>query len=236
MAICKNKFLIFCSNNLVKYSSCTACAKAKQLNKCITLMNWLAHLFLSEPDVESRLGNLLADIVKGSDRQLLNSNLQRGIECHQLIDRFTDSHIIVQRSKERIGLGYRRFSGVLVDVFYDHFLAKNWCDYSQVTLDDFTAEIYDSFRAYQGEIPAFVTQVINRVIAEDWLGAYRNVVGVENTLGRISKRLSQKLNRSFVLTGAVSELTINYDAFELDFQEFFPELLSHVQNWYLARQ
>ncbi|MBH8572629.1 DUF479 domain-containing protein [Nostocaceae cyanobacterium CENA369] len=196
-------------------------------------MNWLAHLFLSEPNVESRLGNLLADIVKGSARQTLNSHLQRGIECHQVIDKFTDTHIVVQRSKERIDLNYRRFSGVLVDVFYDHFLAKNWSDYSHVTLDEFTAEIYESFQAYQGEIPAIVSEVINRVATEDWLGSYRNVVGVENTLERISKRLSRKLNRSFILTNAVSELITHYDAFEYDFQEFFPELFFHVQNWYI---
>ncbi|RCJ25152.1 ACP phosphodiesterase [Nostoc minutum NIES-26] len=197
-------------------------------------MNWLAHLFLSEPNIESRLGNLLADIVKGSARRTLNSHLQRGIQCHQVIDRFTDAHIIVQRSKERIDLNYRRFSGVLVDVFYDHFLAKNWSDYSNVTLDEFTAEIYESFQAYQGQIPAIVSEVINHVATEDWLGSYRNVIGVENTLGRISKRLSKKLNRSFTLTEAVSELITHYDALEDDFQEFFPELFSHVHNWYLA--
>ncbi|QSJ17002.1 DUF479 domain-containing protein [Nostoc sp. UHCC 0702] len=197
-------------------------------------MNWLAHLFLSEPDVETRLGNLLADIVKGSARQSLNYNIRRGIECHQVIDKFTDSHIIVQRSKQRIDLNYRRFSGVLVDVFYDHFLAKNWSKYSNVTLDDFTAEIYQTFRAYQGEIPTIVIQVINRVAVEDWLGNYRNLVGVENTLIRISKRLSKKWNRSFILTDAVSELITHYDAFDSDFQQFFPELFFHVQNWYLA--
>lgn len=197
-------------------------------------MNWLAHLFLSESNVESRLGNLLADIVKGADRQILNFQIQRGIECHQVIDKFTDNHIVVQRSKERIDSNYRRFSGVLVDIFYDHFLAKNWSDYSNITLDEFTAEIYESFQAYQGQIPAIVSAVINRVATEDWLGSYRSVVGVENTLARISKRISRKLNRSFILTDAISELTTHYDAFEQDFQEFFPELFSHVQNWYLV--
>lgn len=197
-------------------------------------MNWLAHLFLSESNVESRLGNLLADIVKGADRQILNFQIQRGIECHQVIDKFTDNHIVVQRSKERIDSNYRRFSGVLVDIFYDHFLAKNWSDYSNITLDEFTAEIYESFQAYQGQIPAIVSAVINRVATEDWLGSYRSVVGVENTLARISKRISRKLNRSFILTDAISDLTTHYDAFEQDFQEFFPELFSHVQNWYLV--
>lgn len=195
-------------------------------------MNWLAHLFLSEPNVESRLGNLLADIVKGSARQELNSNIQRGIECHLIIDKFTDSHIVVKRSKELINSYYRRFAGVLIDVFYDHFLAKNWSDYANVSLDEFTAEIYKSFQAYQGQLPVVVSEIITRVVDEDWLGAYRNVTGVENTLERISKRLSMRSSyRPFLLTEAISELTTHYDEFEHDFQEFFPELCSHVQNW-----
>jgi acyl carrier protein phosphodiesterase len=197
-------------------------------------MNWLAHLLLSEPNVESRLGNLLADIVKGTARQELNSHIQRGIACHLVIDKFTDSHLVVQRSKQRINSSYRRFAGVLVDVFYDHFLAKNWLQYSHISLDEFTAEIYKSFQAYQGQIPPLVREVISRVAAEDWLGSYRNVSGVENGLLRISRRLSRRRNKILSLTPAISELIIHYDALEYDFQEFFPQLFFHVQNWYVA--
>ncbi|MDZ8055349.1 MAG: ACP phosphodiesterase [Aulosira sp. ZfuVER01] len=197
-------------------------------------MNWLAHLLLSEPNVESRLGNLLADIVKGTARQDLNSHIQRGIACHQVIDKFTDNHIVVQRSKERINSSYRRFAGVLVDVFYDHFLAKNWSQYCYISLDEFTAEIYESFRAYQGHIPPIVREVISRVAAEDWLGSYRNVSGVENGLFRISRRLSRRCNRHFSLTPAINELITHYDALEYDFQEFFPQLFFHVQNWCIS--
>ncbi|MBD2294327.1 DUF479 domain-containing protein [Anabaena sphaerica FACHB-251] len=194
-------------------------------------MNWLAHLLLSEANVEMQLGNILADIVKGTARQELNSNIQRGIQCHQIIDRFTDSHIIVQRSKQRIDANYRRFAGVIVDIFYDHFLAKNWSNYATISLDEFTSEIYRSFQAYPGEIPAIVRQVISRVAAEDWLGSYRYIDGVENSLLRISQRLYRRFHREFLLNHAISELRNHYDEFEQDFQEFFPELRLYVQNW-----
>lgn len=197
-------------------------------------MNWLAHLLLSEPNVEIRLGNILADIVKGAARQELNSGIQRGIACHQVIDRFTDTHIVVKRSKDRIHSNYRRFAGVLVDIFYDHFLAKNWSQYSHVSLDEFTAEIYESFRAYQGQIPPIVREVVSHVAAEDWLGSYRNVSGVEITLLRISRRLSRRHNKVLSLTPAINELIIHYDALEYDFQEFFPQLFAYVENWCLA--
>jgi acyl carrier protein phosphodiesterase len=88
-------------------------------------MNWLAHIFLSEPNVESRLGNLLGDLVKGKDLDDINPNLRQGIARHYAIDRFTDSHPVVKISKQRIDKEYSKFAGILIDIFYDHFLAKN---------------------------------------------------------------------------------------------------------------
>lgn len=97
-------------------------------------MNWLAHLFLSEPRIEDRLGNILGDLVKGKSRHNLNPHFNSGIKSHLLIDSFTDKHLVVKRSKKRMNLDYKRYSGVLVDIFYDHFLAKNWHNYSQFSL------------------------------------------------------------------------------------------------------
>lgn len=194
-------------------------------------MNWLAHLFLSEPDVEMRLGNLLADIVKGTERQKLNSQIQRGIKCHQIIDQFTDNHLIFQRSKQRLNPDYRRFSGVIVDVFYDHYLAKNWGNYTNIGLNDFTNEIYTSFQNYPGQIPYIVRQLITRVAAEDWLGSYQQISGVENTLIRISRRLTRRTNKHFMLHLSISELINYYNEFEQDFLDFFPDLVLHLKNY-----
>ncbi|GAA6616238.1 ACP phosphodiesterase [Scytonema sp. NUACC26] len=197
-------------------------------------MNWLAHLFLSEKNVESRLGNLLADLVKGSARQNLNFGIQRGIQCHTFVDKFTDCHSIVRCSKGRISQEYRRFAGILVDVFYDYFLASNWSVYSNIPLDEFTDQIYKSFQAYPGQLPAPVRAILNRMAAEDWLGSYRNLAGVENTMRRISHRLSMRLSKPFTLNLAVSELIAHERDLENDFREFFPELLVQTQNWHLA--
>ncbi|KAF3887363.1 MULTISPECIES: acyl carrier protein phosphodiesterase [Nostocales] len=197
-------------------------------------MNWLAHLFLSEKNVESRLGNLLADLVKGSARQNLSLGIRRGIECHNFIDKFTDCHSIVQCSKSRICQEYKRFAGILVDVFYDYFLAKNWFVYSNIPLDEFTTQIYESFQAYPGQLPIPVREILNRMAVEDWLGSYRNLAGVEKTIGRISYRLSTRLSKPFTLNLAVSELIAHERDLDNDFQEFFPELLAHTQNWHLA--
>src|SRR5262245_63093143 len=105
-------------------------------------MNWLAHLFLSEPDPGYRLGNFFANLIKGKARQALPPNLRRGVACHQVIDAFTDFHPFVHRSKRRVGEPHGRYAGILVDVFYDHFLARDWARYADVPLEQFTAEVY----------------------------------------------------------------------------------------------
>lgn len=195
-------------------------------------MNWLAHLLLAESDPEIRLGNLLGDLVKGKQRQALNFNLQRGLKCHQAIDIFTDKHPIVKHSKQRIDSKYRRFSGILIDVFYDHILANNWQNYSNVSLAEFTSTVYNSWDSYLTALPIYPQGVINRLIAEDWLGSSVNLEGIEQTLARISWRLNRKSDRDYNLTPAVKELVINYSELEQDFKRFFPRLQLYVDNWH----
>lgn len=193
-------------------------------------MNWLAHLFLSQPNGEHRLGNLLGDLVKGNRRQELSDRFSDGIKCHLLIDSFTDRHLIVRRSKRRISSQHRRYSGVLIDVFYDHLLARNWHIYSQVCLASFTEDVYNSFLEYWEEIPLFPRMIILRMIQEDWLGSYYNIAGIEATLSRIKGRLAAKYRNSFMVNYFLTELTDNYVELEKDFKEFFPIIISYLSN------
>lgn len=198
-------------------------------------MNWLAHVFLAGPDSDCRLGNLLADMVKGKVRQALSPGIQRGIACHQAIDAFTDEHPIVLRSKRRLNAPWERFAGILVDVFYDHILATDWRCYADLPLRDFSTTFYASFAAYQDELPAEVNEVLARMAAEDWLGSYATLEGIEDVLFRISKRLERRIGRDFVLQTAMSELERHRAALASDFREFFPELAAHVEQWNAVR-
>lgn len=195
-------------------------------------MNWLAHIFLAEPNIESRLGNLLGDLVKGVARKELNPELQRGIACHTKIDRFTDSHSIVSRSKVRINPPQRRFAGVIIDVLYDHLLSKNWELYSPVSLDDFVTEVYVSFGTYSA-IPVTTKTTIDRMIQDDLLRSYRDLAGVEAALQRISRRLERRMQRTFTLEIAIADIIANYDALDRDFQVFFPQLRAYVNQWHV---
>ena len=93
-------------------------------------MNFLAHVFLSGSDEHLILGNLIADAVKGRQFDNYNINVQKGILLHRYIDKFTDTHPIVKQSKQRLENDYKRYSGIIVDIFYDHFLSANFKTYS----------------------------------------------------------------------------------------------------------
>ena len=194
-------------------------------------MNWLAHLLLAESSPEGRLGNLLGDLVKGEARKSLSFELQQGIACHQAIDIFTDRHQIVKRSKSRIDPQYRRFAGILIDVFYDYILATNWQDYSELPLDEFTTTVYASWSVQLASLPLYARGVISRLMDEDWLASYGTLSGIEHTLARISYRLSRRGKRTYDLTPAMTQLTENYIALERDFQQFFPQLQLYIDNW-----
>lgn len=191
-------------------------------------MNWLAHVFLSEPNVEFQLGNLLADVVRGPRRDAMSAEFVRGAACHKAIDAFTDAHPIVKRSRARIGSEHRRFSGVLVDVFYDYYLARGWQHYSAITLDAYTAAFYAGAEPHLKELPPDARTMLERIIRYDLLRSYARVEGVERALQRISSYLSSRWSREFALDRGVRDLLAHEAEFADDFQEFFPLLQGHV--------
>jgi len=191
-------------------------------------MNWLAHVFLSGPDIDFQLGNLLADVVRGPDLLSMNASFLLGVQQHKAIDSFTDAHPVVRRSRLRLGTEHRRFSGVLMDVFYDYFLATRWPSYSSESLEAFTARFYTQVAERALPLPASAQLMIDRIIEFDLLGQYRSLAGVENSLRRLSMRLAARWHREFALESGIRALLEDEAALAEDFAEFFPQLRSHV--------
>lgn len=187
-------------------------------------MNWLAHLYLSEPNPAFRIGNLLPDMVRPSALTGLRSDFLRGASQHRQIDSFTDRHPIFRRSVQRIEPRFRKFGGILVDMFYDHFLARDWHRFSQVPLQAFADEVYLSFEHHQAEIPVEAYIHLVKMKHGNWLYHYRSVEGISDTL----KRIGRRLRRHVPLEHAAGALREQHDSFYADFTEFFPELVSHV--------
>jgi acyl carrier protein phosphodiesterase len=193
-------------------------------------VNWLAHVFVSEPEIEFRLGNLLADLIRGDARAAVSADFARGAEQHKRIDAFTDAHPVVRRSRRRVSEQYRRFSGVLVDVFYDYLLATNWSHYSSESLDEFTSRFYAEAKASSVVLPPDASATLERIVRYDLLGSYRELSGVERSLRRVSLYLSQRWKRDFALEKSVEDLRAHEAELSADFAEFFPQLRSYVQQ------
>ncbi|HQV70698.1 MAG TPA: ACP phosphodiesterase [Thermoflexales bacterium] len=189
-------------------------------------MNWLAHLYLVGADDEERIGSVIADWVKGEARLALSAGIRRGIAHHQQVDVFTDAHPIHQRSQARIQPPFRRYAAVLADVFYDHFLARDWEIITSQTgrLHDFTRSVYASFAAHWDALDPRVAQGLRRMAADDWLGSYATLEGIDAIL----KRMTRRLSRPNLLGEALPQLVAHYDGLREDFYEFFPHLKSEL--------
>ena len=183
-------------------------------------MNYLAHLYLAEQSSEGLLGSLLGDFVKGRLDDRFPEVVRRGIALHRAIDSYTDAHPLHLESRNRIAGERRRYAGIIIDVCYDHFLCKNWQDYSNESLDRFAGRVYEVLREHHDDLPDRLRRIAPHMIADDWLGSYAELASVGRALDGISRRLT----RSNPLAGAVIEVEVNYAALHGDFRRFFPEL------------
>jgi len=193
------------------------------------VVNYLAHLLLSSHSSDALLGALLGDFVKGKAMHAHSPSVRNAIVLHRAIDRYTDDHTIVRASRARISPERRRFAGILVDVFFDHFLARHWARFCRQPLDDFTTRVYTLLRARRAELPERLARVAPHMSAEDWLGSYAEVWAVDAALQGIARRL-QRYPRAAVLSDGVLELERRYEDFERDFLSFFPRLLAFSQR------
>lgn len=187
-------------------------------------MNYLAHLFLSGRTEQALIGGLLGDFVKGAIGDRYDARVCKGISLHRKIDRYTDDHEVVVASRRLVSKGRRRFAGIMVDVFYDHFLARHWSRYAVMSLDEFTREVYAILLQHHDDFPPRLRHIVPRMVHDDWLGSYRELWRVGAALDGISRRL----RRSNTLAGGLGELEANYGRFEEHFLAFFPQLMWHV--------
>jgi acyl carrier protein phosphodiesterase len=188
-------------------------------------MNWLAHVVLSEPTPRFRVGNILPDILGLRQLAPLGDDYQRGVACHRAIDIFTDQHPVFHRSRQRFHDGFRRFSAILVDVFYDYLLARQWAEHVDNSLSEFVAVFYDELAAVRDEVPASVHPLLDHLRREDWLGANASLDGPRGSLRRVERRLSRGVD----LSGAFAVFAQEEEAFGEDFREFFPDVAAHVR-------
>jgi acyl carrier protein phosphodiesterase len=188
-------------------------------------MNFLAHLFLSGKNEEVMVGNLLEDFVVGRIEHqrnvVYNQTLKNGILLHRLIDTFTDTNRAVSDCKVVLYEKYHKYAAVLIDIFFDHYLAIHWQEYSNEPFDEFRQRVYTTFQNHWSILPEKMKPMIESMIKHDWLNNYSEFWGIERAVLSISRRTKYESN----MQKATADLKINYQLFDEKFCIFFPKLM-----------
>ena len=188
-------------------------------------MNFLAHAFLSGDNPKVLFGNFVADSIKGKMIEKFNGAMLKGVHLHRAIDTFTDQHPIVKQSVKRLQPEFLRFSPVIVDMYYDHFLAANWANYSSRELSSFSVEVYRVLLRNYGKLPPRSKRILPWMMAQNWLTGYANL----NDLHRSFTMMSRRTSFESRMENAVDFLKLHYADFEQDFMEFFPDLIDESE-------
>ncbi len=193
-------------------------------------MNFLAHIYLSFDDDEITIGNFIADSIRGNKYKYLPNRVQKGIKLHRFIDSFTDAHPTVRQSTKRLHENYSHYSGVIVDIFYDHFLAKNWSTYSDVPLAVFVDDFYNLLEDNYTILPENTKRMMPYMISDNWILSYAKLEGISRVLNGVNRRTNNKSKMNF----AILDLEQHYYEFEKEFTSFFEELTTYSKQKYLS--
>ncbi|WP_396167335.1 ACP phosphodiesterase [Flavobacterium sp.] len=189
-------------------------------------MNFLAHIYLSGDNEMLKIGNFMADSVRGNRYLEYSDDLRRGILLHRYIDTFTDAHPIYRKSKHRFHEKYGHYAGVIMDIVYDHFLAKNWNSYFDENLEIYAANFYSLLNENYDILTPKTQNLLPYMIDQNWLVQYASLEGLEIILFQMDYRTKHRVN----MQEAIVEVRIFYTELETEFTLFFEELQLHCQQ------
>jgi acyl carrier protein phosphodiesterase len=189
-------------------------------------MNFLAHIYLSGNNDLLKIGNFMADSVRGHHYLDYQDEIRKGILLHRYIDTFTDAHPIYRKSKHRLHAKYGHYSGVIMDIVYDHYLAKNWSKYSDVKLENYAATFYKLLQDNYELLTEKIQKMMPYMIAKNWLLSYASLDGLQMILFQMDYRTKHRVN----MQESIGEVQEFYTEFEEEFTLFFEELRNHCEE------
>lgn len=188
-------------------------------------MNFLAHLRLSGENEQIMIGNFIADHIVGNKLAKYPPKVVIGVELHRKIDYYTDHHPVFIKGKERLHKNYHKYAGVILDIFYDHFLAVNWKTYSDIDLHSFVSFSYGVLLKNYPILPMPTKKLLPFIIVQNWLVNYSNFPGLQRAFDGMAKRASFKSNMEKVLV----DLKKDYKLYDAEFNQFFPDMLAFAE-------
>lgn len=188
-------------------------------------MNFLAHTHLSGQNEDVIFGNFVADSIKGNSYMSFRNDIITGILLHRKIDSYTDGHLITKESRDLVRDHFGKFSGIVVDIYYDHFLAKNWENYHHQELSAFSSKVYQILARRFLILPPRIKRLLPFLIAQNWLSGYANITD----LGRVFNGMDRRTGYISGMDNAIKVLENNYGRLENDFTTFYKELQDYAE-------
>jgi len=189
-------------------------------------LNYLVHLYLAGEDPELQLGSLMGDFVKGRIPAEYPEKMALGLHLHRRIDSLAQNSPHTRQSRQRLHPKYSHGRGIIIDIFYDHFLASSWQDYSRVSLENYAAKFYRLLQTSHNQLPPDLQQVVPRMIEYNWLVSYQQ----RAVVGRALHKISQRLSRPLPLAEGVADLALHEALFNQDFRGFMTEATEFVKD------
>lgn len=189
-------------------------------------MNFLAHIYLSGENEQVKIGNFIADWIKGNEYKKYPENIQKGILLHRSIDFYTDNHPTVKKSKSRFSEKYHKYAGIIIDICYDHYLAKEWDTFCSVPLKEFNLRIKNSLMNYMHYFPADLQDFIPKFMNFGWMDLYVSVDGIEKVLNGMARHTSLPDRTS----DAIQIFNEHYDIIRNEFYDYFPQLIKYIEE------
>ncbi len=189
-------------------------------------MNFLAHIYLSGDNDLLKIGNFMADSIRGHHYDDYPPEIRKGILLHRSIDSFTDMHPVYRQSKHRLHEKYGHYSGVIMDIFYDHFLAKNWKKYSAIKLEQYAVQFYQLVQEHYDVLTDRAKGMLPYMIARNWLVSYASIEGLQMIMFQMDYRTKHRV----AMDESIAELKLYYHEFENEFSLFFEELRQHCKE------
>jgi acyl carrier protein phosphodiesterase len=189
-------------------------------------MNFLAHIYLSGDNDLLKIGNFMADSIHGNKFNDYPTEIRKGILMHRSIDSFTDMHPVYRQSKHRLHEKYGHYSGVIMDIFYDHFLAKNWKTYSDEKLEDYADNFYLLLKENYDLLTEKMKGILPYMFGRNWLVSYASIEGLEMILFQMDQRTKNRV----AMHESIVELKQFYLQFDKEFFLFFEDLKQHCRE------
>lgn len=191
-------------------------------------MNYLAHLCLSGRDEELMVGNFIADEVRGKQFwERYRAGIARGIALHRAIDSFTDNHPLHHQCRKRLYEKHHHYSGVVVDIYFDHLLTRQWATFNNAQLTEFVTSCFQTLTTYKKELPETMQFMLEKMIKYNWLMSYQSFEGLQKAFEGMARRAAYPSR----MNEAVEDLKLHYELYQEDFANFFPVLQQFVSDW-----